>query len=145
MHDYGYAPQESGHPALKVIAWIGVSLAVIVLVYLAAVWISGPKGQGDAIIEKNSSENFIQQQAEFERSYQDILSTDQKITLAYAAKEAAPEDKTAQQTYTGLQSYCLSAVAEYNANARSFLSEDFRAADLPAEINTNDTTTDCKE
>lgn len=127
-----------------VLLFVGVSIVIGAIVWGANVLISGPKGQGDAIVEKNSSENFIAAQAEFERGWQDIKSTDQKIALATVTLAQDPEDKTAQQTLAGLQSYCLSAVAEYNANARSFLSEDFRAADLPAEINTNDPATDCK-
>lgn len=130
------------------IGWIALVTLIVfligILIWGISVAVSGPKGQGDAVIEKNSSENFIKQQAAFEQNYQEIKTTDQKIVIAYDASVASPDDKTLQQTYTGLQSYCLSKVAEYNADARSFLSEDFKAADLPSEINTNDAATDCK-
>lgn len=131
---------------------LGWALLIVAVVLLAgaAVWgitvaVSGPKGQGDAEIKKNSAENWVAAQAQFERDYQDILATDQKITNAYTALQANPDDKTLQTNYAGLTSYCLSKVAGYNADARSFLSEDFRSADLPAEIKTTNSTTDCKE
>ena len=131
------------------LGWVLLIILVVVAVS-AAIWgitvaVSGVKGQGDAVIEKNSADNWIAAQAEFERGYQDILSTDQKIMLAYNNLQTAPDDNTLRTNYTGLQSYCLSAVAEYNANARSYLSEDFRAADLPDIISTTNPATDCKE
>ena len=78
-----------------------------------------------------------------------MKATDVKINNAYKMWKDDPTDKTAKQTYNGLQSYCLSVVSEYNADARSFLSEDFRSADLPSKIETEGPTanpaTDCKE
>lgn len=130
---------------LWVLITVLVVAAISIGIWALTVLLSGPRGVGDAVIEKNSSENWVAAQAEFERGYQDVLSTDQKITVAYAALQADSENKTLQQNYTGLQSYCLSAAAEYNANARSYLSEDFRAADLPSEISTTNPATDCKE
>jgi len=149
MSDYRDARREANKFAVWGIGW-WLIVIVILLVLSVAGWgisvaVSGIQGQGDAIKQKNSAENWTAAQAGFEQSYQDIISTDQKIVLAYEQVQAFPEDKTVFQTYTGLQSYCLSAVAEYNADARSYLLEDFRASDLPQEIDTNNSTTDCKE
>jgi hypothetical protein len=127
-----------------------IVIVVVGLLISGAVWgltvaLSGPRGQGDAIIEKNSAENWVAAQAGFERDYQEILTTDLKITNAYQAWQADTEDKTLQTNYEGLKSYCLSKVSSYNADARSFLSQDFRSADLPSEIPLTNSTTDCKE
>lgn len=131
------------------IKWVLIIVGLILIIgagiWLATVLLSPAVGQGEAYQEKNSAENWTAAQAEFEQNYQDILSTDLKIDLAYSAWQSDIEDQTKEDTYHGLQSYCLSAVAEYNADARSYLSEDFRASDLPEEIDTNNSTTDCKE
>lgn len=103
------------------------------------------RGQGDAIIEENSAENWTAAQARFEELYADIIATDRKIDVAYLALQEDPEDPTLKTNYTGTVNYCLTIVGEYNAEARKFLSEDFRAADLPEQINNNDPDTDCKE
>lgn len=133
----------------RIIRW-WLLIVVIVAVVSAGAWgitvaASGPKGQGDAIIQKNSAQNWVAAQARFEQDYQDIIATDQKIVAAHTALQGAPADRTLQTNYSGLTSYCLSKVAGYNADARSYLSEDFRAADLPAQIDPNLSTTDCKE
>jgi cytoskeletal protein RodZ len=130
---------------LWIIVGVVVAGAIGVAIWGFNVGTSGVKGQGDAVIQKNSAENWVAAQAGFEADYQDILSSDLKIVNAYQALQATPDDKTAQTNYNGLKSYCLSVVAKYNADARSYLSEDFRAADLPSEIDTNNSTTDCKE
>jgi hypothetical protein len=127
-----------------------VIIVVVALAIGAGIWaltvaVSGPKGQGDAIIQKNSAANWVAAQARFEQDYQDILATDQKIVAAHTALQAAPADRTLQTNYSGLTSYCLSKVAGYNADARSYLSEDFRASDLPDQIDPTLSTTDCKE
>jgi hypothetical protein len=138
---------ESGKAAAILLGILAVVLIIAIPIGFWAfnVATSEIKGQGDAVIEKNSAENWTAAQAGFEQDYQDILSSDLKIMNAFEALQATPDDKTAQTNYTGLKSYCLSAVAKYNADARSYLSEDFRAADLPAEIDTRNSTTDCKE
>lgn len=135
------------------IRW-GLLWALIIIVIFAvagiAVWgvrvATAPiKGQGDAAITKYSAENWVRAQAKFEERYQDIQATDQKIQVATDAAKANPNDKTAGQTAAGLKSYCISAVADYNAEARKYLSADFRAADLPSRIDTTDPAFDCKE
>lgn len=125
---------------------IAGTIALVVGTYVVAVAVSGPKGVGDAIIKKNSAENWTAAQARFEDLYAGIEAADAKIALAAANVEAAvPDAKTAQQTYTGLVSGCLDLVGDYNADARKFLAEDFRASDLPAQIDGLNPTTDCKE
>lgn len=140
--------------------WLGfgvgwwIVILIIVAVIGAIIWgvtvaLSGIKGQGDAVIENNSAENWTEAQARFEQNYAEVIATDIKITNAYQLWQDEPNDTILKQTYTGLMSYCLSVVADYNADARSFLSEDWRAADLPEQIITEgqfaDPATDCKE
>lgn len=109
-------------------------IVVIVAVYVATVALSGPKGQGDAIIKKNSAENWTKAQSDFEQIYADVQATQQKIQNADQAAKADPNNKTKGQTLQGLQSYCASEVANYNAKSRSFLTQDFKSADLPYKL-----------
>lgn len=149
MSEWNEAKRDINRGVLFGLKWWVIIIILVALVgigfWVFKVLTSEIQGQGDALIEKNSAENWTAAQAGFEQNYQDIVSTDQKIVLAYQQVQAFPDDKTIYQTYTGLQSYCLSAVAEYNADARSYLLEDFRASDLPQEIDTNNPVTDCKE
>lgn len=115
---------------------------VIVLIALAVgggIWglnvlTSGPRGQGDAIIQRNSADNWLDAQARFEENYADYEATIFKIKQAQTALEADPNDALAMTNYTGTVNYCASLVADYNADARNYLREDFRAADLPDQI-----------
>lgn len=124
-------------------------LIALVLVPLAAwgitVATAGIKGQGDAHIVKSSASNWTKAQARFEELYADIEATDRKITVAAEAKAADPTDKTAADTYLGTVNVCIGLVGDYNAEARKYLSEEFRSADLPARIDTRNPATDCKE
>lgn len=131
------------------LAWWLVIVLVIVVIG-AVLWgvrvaTSGVRGQGDAIIQKNSASNWTAAQARFEQNYQEVVTSDQKIQNAYDTLQTDPSDATLRTNYDGLKSYCLSVVADYNADARSYLAEDFRAADLPSEISNIDQNTDCKE
>jgi hypothetical protein len=137
---------------LSIIGWI-IALIVAALVAVA-IWgitvaISGIRGQGDAVIENNSADNWIAAQAEFEQNYAAIKADDSKITNAYNQAQTDPNNTVLQTTYAGLVSHCLTLVADYNADARSYLSEDWRAADLPEQIETEgqfaNPATDCKE
>lgn len=148
MSDWREFKQEANRGMRFSIGWV----LIIILVILAvggAIWgisvaVSAPKGVGDAVIKKNSAENWTAAQARFEDLYADIQASDRKIQVARSAVETAPNDKTAQQTLQGVQSACISFVGEYNAEARKFLSEEFRSADLPAQIDNHDPSTDCK-
>lgn len=131
------------------IGWILIGVLLVLLVG-AAIWAinvaaSGPKGQADAFAEKNSSSNWVAAQAKFEDMYADIVQTDKKIDVAAEMLASNPTDKTFQQTLAGTKSYCLEVVGDYNAEARKYLAEEFRSADLPAQIDDYNTSTDCKE
>ncbi|AYN55845.1 hypothetical protein PP635_gp69 [Arthrobacter phage Auxilium] len=134
--------------ALKILAVVLLVLIAISLIswagWAVSVATSGPKGQGDAIKQKNSAENWTAQQAKFERLYAGIQSADEKTELANARLAANPKDLTLQQTAAGVQSGCISLVSEYNSKSREFLAEDFKAADLPHEIDRTDPAFDCK-
>ncbi len=140
--------------------WFGLGIGwwitalIVAAIVAVAIWgfgvaTSGVRGQGDAFSENNSAENWVAAQARFEQNYAEIKATDAKIGNAHDALQADPGDRTLQQTLAGLQSYCLTVVGDYNADARSYLSEDWRSADLPQQIETEglsaDPTTDCKE
>lgn len=139
-------PDRWGAHAIK--WWALAALAAVLigaLVWGVNVATSKPRGQGDAYARKNSADNWTTEQARFNAMHQDILATDRKLDIAAAQAKARPTDLTATQTYTGLVSYCQSVVADYNTRSRSYLAQDFRDADLPAQIDTLDPLTDCKE
>lgn len=127
------------------------ALGVAVVLGLAAgIWglqvlTSGPVGQGDAIIKKNSAQNWTAAQARFEDMYAGIQAQDQTIVIAHEKLERDPDDRNAETEYDGARQVCAKLVGDYNAEARKFLSQDFRSADLPEQISSFDTTTDCKE
>ena len=106
--------------------------------------LSGLFGQGDAIVQKNKGTNRIAAQERFESLYAEIHAADQRIDVLAAAAKADPSYVN-RQNLTGAQTYCLSAVADYDAEARKYTARDFRAIDLPEQIDTLDPATDCKE
>ena len=131
------------------IGWT-VIIVIVVLALIAAIWgisvaVSGPKGQGDALREKNSAENWTKAQKEFHQRYESIKAADKTIVLYHKTMVADPTDSVAKQNYTGAVAGCNSAVADYNTLAESYLAEQFRDADLPSRIDDNDPATDCKE
>lgn len=120
---------------------VKVWLILLVLAALvgAGIWgitvaTSGVKGQGDGIIKKNSSDNWIKQQAKFEELNAEYESTLFRIKQFKVASDAAPEDAIAKTNLQGQISHCSDVVAEYNAASRSFLSEDWKSIDLPASL-----------
>lgn len=125
----------AGIIGITLLVWAGWAISVAV---------SGPKGQGDSIKTKNSAENLIRAQAKFEELHQGIQSADQKAELAATRLATTPGDLTLQQQHAGVQSGCISLVAEYNAESRKFLSGDFKAIDLPYQIDSTDPAFDCK-
>jgi|GEM_PF-3040296 len=134
--------------ALKVIAAVLAAIIVIALIgwgsWAISVALSGPKGQGDAIKQKNSAENWTAKQAEFERLYEGIQTQDKRVAVAKEALTLDPKDKTSQQTLQGVTSACLGLVGEYNALSNEFLAADFKDARLPYKIDTTDPAFDCK-
>lgn len=135
-------------PAVKVAAGILAIIIAITLIgwagWAISVAASGPKGQGDAIKTKNSAENWTAAQARFEKQYQAVIGADQKIAIHRSALEADPKNPTLQTNLTGILGTCTSAVAEYNAESRKYLSEEFKSADLPYQIDQTNPLTDCK-
>lgn len=135
-------------------AWktVGVVLFIVVVVvaawwfsYGAKVLSSAPIGQGDAIIQKNSAENWTKAQADFEDLYAGIEAQDQMVTLLAEAAKGGDASTFDSRNYAGARMNCLEMVGDYNAKARSYLSADFRAADLPERIDTTMSSTDCYE
>lgn len=135
-------------PGLKIAAGVLAAIIVVTLIgwagWAISVTTSGPKGQGDAIKTKNSAQNWTAAQAKFEELHQGIQSADQKTELAGQRLAAKPDDLTLQQQHAGIQSGCISLVADYNAESRKFLSEDFKSVDLPYQIDTTNPAFDCK-
>jgi hypothetical protein len=132
--------------------WRAAVAVVLTLVAIGAIgagiWAfqvatSDVKGRGDSVKVKNDARNRINAQTDFEKLYADIVQSDTKIDVL---DRAAKDDPTlvSRTNATGQRTYCLSVVADYNAKARSYASADFRAADLPYQIDTTDPTTDCK-
>lgn len=114
------------------------------LLWAFGVFTAPIKGQGDAFKTKESGANRIAAQERFEDLHQDILATDRKLDAAQAKVRANPKSTVAQTELTGLTNYCLDVVADYNAEARKYTAADFRAVDLPAQIDDLDPATDCK-
>lgn len=103
------------------------------------------RGEGDAVIQKNSSSNWVTAQREFNRTYQEIKADDRKINDAKIALDEDPNNMVLKTNYEGLKQHCNTLVGSYNTDARSYLKEEFRDADLPSEISMSDPSTDCKE
>lgn len=120
------------------------TLAVVALVLIGTWWFrvstSDVRGQGNAERTKNAASNRIAAQERFESLYAEIKATDAKLDVLAADKSA-----NAQTRLTGTKTYCLSVIADYDALARKYRSQDFRSVDLPAQIDTNNPATDCKE
>lgn len=117
-------------------------IAVIAFIALAGVafWgfrvaTSDIKGQGDATIIKNSATNRIVQQAQFEQIYAEVKSAKARITVATKAAAADPSYQN-QTNLTGITNHCITTVEQYNALARTYTAENFRAVDLPAQLST---------
>lgn len=121
---------------LAVFALIGVG------VWGFKVVTSDVKGKGDAVQKVNDGGNRLAQQAYFEQTYADIRKADAQLDQIAADKAANVEG--AATRYTGGVTYCLGLVADYDAAARKEIAAKFRAADLPAQIDTLATATDCK-
>lgn len=131
--------------------WLIVVLVIALgLVTSAVIWglrvgTSDVKGRGDAEIIKNDARNRIRAQEGFEKLFQDILAADRNLTTTAEALTRRPGDLKLETELLGQKHYCAGLTGEYDAKARSFSQEDFRAADLPPKIDPTDGTTDCKE
>lgn len=132
--------------------WLIVVLVIVLAAVITAVlWglrvaTSDVKGQGDAEIIKNDARNRIRAQEGFEKLFADIQVADRNLTTTARALRAKPTgDLKLETELLGQKHYCAGLVAEYDAKARSFTQQDFRAADLPQKIDARDGTTDCEE
>jgi hypothetical protein len=130
---------------LALIALLVVGALIGGVVWVIGVATSGISGQGEAIIQKNSANNRIAAQQTFEDLIADIKASTLKLNQAAADKKANPGDATYATNYTGLVNHCLDTVGLYNADARKYTAAQFRASDLPAQIDMSDPATDCKE
>lgn len=129
--------------------WITVAV-LFILGVSAGIWAlkvgtSDVKGQGDAARTKNSGTNRIAAQERFEELYAGIKAADQRLDSLAAAKKADPKDFVAATTYTGAVNYCIDLRAQYDADARKYTAEQFRAVDLPAQIDQLDPAFNCLE
>ena len=102
------------------------------------------RGQGNAVIQRENSTNRIAAQERFESLWAEAIAADKKIDVLTDAVADDPSyvNKT---NLIGARNYCLSVVADYDAEARKYTAENFRAIDLPAQIDDRDPKTDCKE
>lgn len=132
--------------------WLIVVLVIVLAAVITAVlWglrvaTSDVKGQGDAEIIKNDARNRIRAQEGFEKLFADIQVADRNLTTTARVLRAKPTgDLKLETELLGQKHYCAGLVAEYDAKARSFTQQDFRAADLPQKIDARDGTTDCEE
>lgn len=141
--DYGRQDRREARRwfGLGVAGWVAALVVALLLaggLWALRVGTSGIKGQGDALIEHNSAENWVSAQARFEGLYQEFDSTLVKIANLAPQVAASPDDKTLTTQLNGLRSHCATVAADYNADARSYLSQDFRSADLPDELDATD-------
>jgi hypothetical protein len=130
-------------------------LIAAILVTAAIVWgvtvvVSGIKGQGDSVIHKNSSDNFISAQAGFIRDNEEFNTDLVKIRdaakqvkdydAAHPTSNGTPYDPNAEYdhdlrtTLTGLTQTCQNTAADYNTRSSSYLTEDFKDAGLPLKL-----------
>lgn len=136
--------KERGSAGTVAVIVLAVLLVIVVpIAFFAAKTVLAPTiGKAKAYQAKNSALNRVQAQERFEEMYQDVLASDRRLDPLAAAKD---ESLTAKQTYLGAVSYCISAVGEYNAEARKYSAAEFRAIDLPPQIDPYTPETDCKE
>lgn len=132
----------------RVMVWI-IAVVVFVLLLSLALWGFGVftsplKGRGDAYKQQQSSTNRIAAQARFEDLIADIKATDAKLLTAKKAVKTDPGNQILQTNFTGLTNYCLDIVGDYNAESRKYLAKDFKAWDLPGQIDRTSPETDCK-
>jgi hypothetical protein len=131
--------------------WLLVGLGLVLVGALAfGIWVvrvqsSDVKGAGDAEIIKNEAKNRIRAQEGFEDKFAAIVTADKNLTLTAEALAKEPGNQKLSVELTGQKMVCNDAVGRYNADARKFSKEDFKAADLPDQIDPNDPATNCKE
>jgi hypothetical protein len=138
----------------KGIVWVGVLTGVALTVFGVlgvlhwgfGVFTSDVKGRGDAEVIKNDARSRIRAQEGFEKLFADVRAADQQLNVTAEVLGTKPGGDVKLETeLLGQKHYCLGLVSEYNAKARSFSQQDFKAADLPQDIDQAASDTDCKE
>lgn len=125
---------------------IGIVLVCVLIsgvFWGASVLFSDAAGRGNAIRAKNDAVNRIGKQELFEELWADIKAYDRQIGEAQTSLDADPSSTHWQTVRTGLVNQCIDASAQYDAEARKYTARDFRAVDLPPQIDTLDPATDC--
>lgn len=79
------------------------------------------------------SRNVIQKQEMFESLYRDIHGYQANIKIAADAYKQSPTSFN-QTNLVGVKQQCVNTVEQYDAEARKITSRDWRAADLPYQI-----------
>lgn len=138
-----------------ILHWLVVIL-VVGGVISAAVWgisvaTSDVRGRGEAIQQRNDADNRIFAQEYFEETFADVRVADQQLNTNQQAldawTEANPNGCTGptlcegdrlRTVVTGSANFCRDVQGNYESEARSYTSEQFRSSDLPARFNPND-------
>ncbi len=143
--------------------WAVVTLVVVLLLAVivpVVAWqlrvsTSNIKGKGDAAVIKNSAVNRIQSQAQFHSDFESVRALDLKLDDASAALNSfnaahpnvgngtafdpmAEQQSNLQTSVNGIQQQCRNVVARYDASTEQYTARDFRDADLPYKIRSND-------
>jgi len=137
-YDNPNADKVTRSAGVRIMIWV-VVFAVFFVALGWLLWglgvIGAPiKGQGDAFKQKESASNRIVQQAEFEDLNAEYESALVKIPIAKKAAKQDPNNQTKQTEYIGLVNYCVGVAGKYNAESRKYLAADFKAIDLPAQL-----------
>ena len=120
--------------------WIALIVVICIVAGIAG-WaintaLSGPAGQAGAYRQKQSTQNRLFAQANFEDRYNTIQKDVANIAVARAAVKAdgavpTQYDKT---NLTGAIQVCNQDVADYNADSGKYLLRDFKSAGLPKHV-----------
>jgi hypothetical protein len=148
------------HFMFTCLAILGVCWGIAAATWGIGVATAGIVGQGEAHKIKESAPNRIVQQASFEQTWADIRKYDQQVKDAARAVDdwdranagwqqrdngigtLAQQRAYLVQVLTGVKQQCQTTVENYNADARKYLAADFRADDLPYQVDLAD---HCKE
>lgn len=117
-----------------------VTLGILAIIAVASVLIWGfkvgtsdVKGRGDAVRQRNDGTNRVFAQQQFEDLKAAIDKDIANIRIAKQSYKNNPSPVN-EANVAGTQQICNADVASYNAEARKYLSRDFRASDLPSSI-----------
>lgn len=121
-----------------------IAVAIILLI-AGAVWggsvlLSDVLGSGNAIKQKNSATNRIEQQAHFEDLAAEYDGYLVKIKLSKAALAGASttlDKQIARTNLQGISQACVDDAQEFNAASRKYLARDWKSAGLPATLDAN--------